>query len=148
MKLTQRILHRSARPVTFDYPWKNKDLAERMMNFMRASGGIGLAAPQCGINSRVFVMKIRGWQWRCFNPQILDQSLALIELEEGCLSFPEKQCIITRPQWIDVRYQDYQGGWHSERLRDLDARCFQHELDHLDGITMIQRSEEQHAKQS
>jgi peptide deformylase len=148
MKLTQRVLHRAARPVTFEYPWRNQDLAQRMFTLMRAQGGIGLAAPQCGVSSRVFVMEIQGWRWQCFNPQILQHSQTLVEWAEGCLSFPGKTCIIERPQWIDVRYQDYQGGWHSERLCDLDARCFQHELDHLDGITMIQRNEEQHAKQS
>jgi peptide deformylase len=67
---------------------------------------------------------------------------------EGCLSFPGDSCNIVRPVQISVRYQDHEGSWIYDRLQGLEARCFQHELDHLDGITMWDRHREQNAEQS
>lgn len=148
MKLTNRVLTQRAHDVVFDYPWQNRQLAQDMLRLMRASGGIGLAATQVGIRQRVFVMQVQGWQRSCFNPEITAASPELVDWAEGCLSFPGDQCIIQRPEWIDVRYQDYQGAWHSERFSGILARCYQHELDHLNGTTMWDRHKEQHAEQS
>jgi peptide deformylase len=89
-------------------------------------------------------MQVQGWQRSCFNPEITATSSEQVDWGEGCLSFPGEHCIIKRPQWIDVRYQDHQGEWHSERLADILARCFQHELDHLNGTTMWDRHKEQY----
>jgi peptide deformylase len=148
MKLTNRVLTQRAHAVTFDYPWQNRQLAQSMLRLMLASGGIGLAATQVGMRQRVFVMQVQGWQRSCFNPEITAASPELVEWPEGCLSFPGDRCIIQRPEWIDVRYQDYQGAWHSERFSGILARCYQHELDHLNGTTMWDRHKEQHAEQS
>lgn len=148
MKLTQRVLHRTAPVMEFDHPWQNQQLAEQMMRFMKQQRGIGLAANQIGDRRRLFVMDVDGWVRWCFNPEIIDSGEICEQYAEGCLSFPDKQCIITRPDRIDVRYQDAQGRSHSERYTGLISRCFQHELDHLNGITMWQRYEEQHAKPS
>lgn len=148
MKLTHRVLTQRAKPVTFEHPWQNQQLAQEMLSFMRQERGIGLAATQVGLKKRVFVMSIQGWQRVCFNPQITAHSSKLIDWDESCLSFPGDHCIIKRPEWIDVRYQDAQGEWHKERFADILAICFQHELDHLDGITMWDRYKEQHAEQS
>ena len=148
MKLTHRVLAQRAKPVTFEHPWQNQQLAQAMLALMHQERGIGLAATQVGLRKRVFVMSIQGWQRACFNPQITAHSSELIDWDEGCLSFPGDRCIIKRPEWIDVKYQDDQGEWHSERFAGLLARCFQHELDHLDGITMWDRYKEQHAEQS
>ena len=115
---------------------------------MHQHGGIGLAATQVGLRQRVFVMQVQGWQRSCFNPEITATSSELVDWDEGCLSFPGEHCIIKRPQWIDVRYQDHGGEWHSERFFGILARCFQHELDHLNGTTMWDRHKEQHAEQS
>lgn len=123
-------------------------MADDMLLLMRRSAGIGLAAPQCGISHRILVMEIQGWIRQCFNPEILEHSQDMIDMTEGCLSFPGDQCKISRPQWVDAHYQDHAGTWHTERLDGLRARCFQHELDHLDGITMWQRHKEQNAEQS
>ena len=148
MQLTKRVLYRRARSVHFRDPVQNQRLAVHMHGFMIKSGGIGLAAPQIGISKRVFVMDIRGWRRNCFNPEISASSPDWVDFDEGCLSFPGEHCILKRPAWIDVVYQDHQGAWQQERLTDLAARCFQHELDHLDGITMWDRHKEQHAEQS
>jgi len=144
MKLTHRVLAQQAKPVTFEYPWQNQNLAREMLSFMHQHGGIGLAATQVGLRQRLFVMQVQGWQRSCFNPEITATSSEQVDWGEGCLSFPGEHCIIKRPQWIDVRYQDHQGEWHSERLADILARCFQHELDHLNGTTMWDRHKEQY----
>ena len=148
MKLTRRVLHKKAKTVDFLYPAQNLLLVQQMRRFMRQQNGIGLAAPQIGISRRVFVMEIQGWQRDCFNPEITGSSGNFTDFDEGCLSFPGEHCIIMRPEWVDVKYQDPKGHWHSERFSGLLARCFQHELDHLDGITMWNRHKEQHAEQS
>ena len=148
MRLTKRVLFKQAKPADFRYPEQNRLLAQHMHSFMVQQNGIGLAAPQIGISRRVFVMGIKDWQRACFNPEITGASENLVDFDEGCLSFPGEHCIIKRPDWIDVRYQDWQGEWQTERFSDVKARCFQHELDHLDGITMQQRQKEQYAEQS
>jgi peptide deformylase len=148
MHLTRRVLHLPAKPVDFRYPQRNLDLANSMFEFMHNNGGIGLAATQVGLRLRLFVVHVDSWRRACFNPEILGFLPEIREFDEGCLSFPGDSCIINRPDVIDVRYQDYQGNWHSERFAGLISRCFQHELDHLDGITMWDRYKEQHAEQS
>lgn len=148
MKLTKRVLMRQAKPVEFTWPFQNYILAQKMTEFMQEQKGIGLAAPQIGQSSRLFVMAIAGKTRWCFNPEIQETSTVLTEYNEGCLSFIGDQCTITRPDWVKVRYQTYQGEVEEHTLAGLEARCFQHELDHLDGITMWDRYKEQHAEQS
>ena len=109
---------------------------------------MGLAAPQVGLSKRLFVMDVGGQIRTCFNPEIVWASPEQTEMVEGCLSFAGRSCIISRPVAISVRYQNYRGDWYTERLDGLMARCFQHELDHLDGIVMQDRYKEQHAEQS
>ena len=148
MKLTKRILDRPAKPATFQYPERNRIVSEQLFDFMRQQNGIGLAATQVGISQRLFIMQIHGVRRVCFNPEVLQHSHVLSDFDEGCLSFPGDQCTITRPDWVEVRYQDYQGQQHTETLVGLQARCFQHELDHLDGVTMWDRYKEQNADKS
>jgi len=147
MKLTRRVLSHVAKSVDFQYPYRNKQLEEQLYQYMTKQHGIGLAAPQVGISMRLFVMQVDSWSRACYNPEIIDSSQDLEQFDEGCLSFPGEHCVVSRPRWVDVRYQDFQGAWHSERLGGLLGRCFQHELDHLNGITMWDRHREQNAKQ-
>lgn len=148
MKLTRRVLTHRAKPVDFKYPYQNKTLAQELLTFMRENNGIGLAAPQVGISKRMFVMEVSNRERICINPEIVEASDVLTEFEEGCLSFPGDQCTIKRPDTIIVRYQDAEGIWIEDNLVGLEARCFQHELDHLDGITMHDKVKDQNAKQS
>ena len=90
---------------------------------------------------------MHGRQRACFNPEILKSSAVLTDFDEGCLSFPGEQCTIKRPDWVEVNYQEYDGTQVIDTLVGLEARCFQHELDHLNGITMHDRLKEQHAEQ-
>lgn len=139
MKLTRRVLDRIAAPVDFVYPWKNERLAKNLLEFMMTQNGIGLAAPQVGISKRAFVMKIGVRSWACFNPEITESGDDFTNFDEGCLSFPGDQCTISRPNTIKVRYRTAPGDIVQEELLGLASRCFQHELDHLDGITMHDR---------
>lgn len=149
MKLTNKVLYRPAKAVEdFSHPTQNSFLAEQMFSFMKKNDGIGLAAPQVGISRRLFVMEIGQVRRVCFNPEITGHSTDLTEYTEGCLSFPGEECKIKRPGTVSVRYQNTEGIWIAEQLQGLEARCFQHELDHLDGITMHDRAKEQHATES
>jgi len=146
MELTRRTLKIKCKPATFNNQWVNEDLINRMQTLMHAKGGIGLAANQCGERARVFIMLIDGEFWECFNPEIIESSTDLAEFDEGCLSFPGETCIIKRPDSILVKYFDITGIEIIERLEGLASRCFQHELDHLNGITMHDRYKEQNAE--
>jgi peptide deformylase len=147
MDLTRRTLKLVLKPADLRNQWANEDLVNRMQTLMHANGGIGLAANQCGERVRMFIMLIDGEFWECFNPEIIEHSTDLTEFNEGCLSFKGEYVIIKRPSTIDVRYYDSKGAEHVEQLAGLPARCFQHELDHLNGITMHDRYKEQNAEQ-
>lgn len=149
MKLTRRVLYLPAKQCDFKWPMSNNMLAQQMTTFMKQQQGIGLAAPQIGIRKRLFVMAVADQKERhCFNPEITSVDSELIEMDEGCLSFIDESYIILRPGNIKVRYQTSSGTFVSEELSGLLSRCFQHELDHLNGIVMQQRYKEQHANQS
>ena len=108
-----------------------------MLKVMLANDGIGLAANQLGMTKRLFVMQVNRATRFCFNPVILDNRNGnLVTAEEGCLSFPKQIVLVTRQEEIQVRYENENGQKTSAVLKGLEARCFQHELAHLDGRTM------------
>jgi len=148
MELTRRILKLRLKSSNLSNQWANEDLVGRMIQFMQQHQGIGLAANQVGQRVRMFVMHIEQHSWACFNPEIVQAHTDLVDFNEGCLSFPGETCIIKRPDTIDVRYYDVAGIEVVEQLSGLASRCFQHELDHLNGITMYDRLKEQDAEQS
>lgn len=148
MQLTRRTLKLTLKPMPLTNLQYNWDLVRKLHNTMTEEGGIGLAANQVGLRDRCFVMQINDQSWNCFNPEVLEFRNDLIEFEEGCLSFKGEQCIIKRPNTIIVRYYDADQSQHVEELTGLASRCFQHELDHLNGITMWDRHKEQNAEQS
>jgi peptide deformylase len=118
----------------------NAAVIEReMLALMKASNGIGLAANQIGLLRRVFVMKLTdGREMGFFNPTILVGDNADIETEEGCLSFPNLWLKVKRSDKITAMYLDNTGKQCIIELEGLDSRCFQHELDHLDGVTFTE----------
>jgi peptide deformylase len=147
MELTRRTLKLTLKPANLTNYWVNEDLVYRMRILMQKEGGIGLASNQCGERVRMFIMLIDGKFWECFNPEITECSTDLTEFNEGCLSFTGEYVIIKRPGTIRVRYFNAEGIEFNETLTGLPARCFQHELDHLNGITMHDRYKEQNAEQ-
>ena len=118
----------------------NAAVIEReMLDIMRESNGIGLAANQVGLLRRVFVMKLQdGREIGCFNPWIMFGDNDKIEDTEGCLSFPNLWLKVERHNKITAAYLDNTGKQCIIELEGIDARCFQHELDHLDGITFTE----------
>ena len=118
----------------------NAAVIEReMLETMNASGGIGLAGNQVGLLRRVFVMKLtNNREIGFFNPTILLGDNNLIDDREGCLSFPNLWLKIPRHNKITAMYLDNTGKQCIIELDGIDSRCFQHELDHLDGITFTE----------
>jgi len=106
-----------------------------MVKLMIDSNGIGLAANQVGILKRVFAIRLADQVPFCmFNPKVLSVSKEEQSDEEGCLSFPDLWLDVKRPQSVEAEYFDRQGKECKITLTGIDARCFLHELDHLDGV--------------
>lgn len=138
---TSSILRKATDPWDFNNPPTDPvALVREMYDVMLASNGVGLAAPQVGLPYRVFVMgDTTGYREACFNPEIVSESEIALTDEEGCLSFPYLQLSIKRPLFIDVRFQNEQGETVIKRLDKLWARCYLHELDHLNGVVFVDR---------
>lgn len=109
------------------------DLVKSMAKLMIESNGIGLAAPQVGINKRIFIMGNSDKLIACINPEILSSDGEEKDIE-GCLSFPNLWLRVMRFKTINVRYQNTAGEVVELTLSGLPARVFQHELDHLNGV--------------
>jgi len=109
-------------------------LVKQLKMTRKLYGGIGLSANQCGVNTRVFVIGANDFEMVCINPKIIKRSEETIKADEGCLSFPGFYVKIARPSWIDVEFTDENGELKQTRLEGLTARCFEHELDHMNGI--------------
>lgn len=100
----------------------------------------GLAANQCGLPYRAFVIRNERWEFFiCINPVIEERDLITMSAKEGCLSFPDLELEVARPKSVLVTYSVVDGTMISTPLTGLQARGFQHELDHLDGINFKQR---------
>ena len=128
-------LHKVCKPVT-DFDSKLHKLLDDMNDTLIDSGGVGLAAPQVGILRRVFLVDIGEEEPEIvefINPEILETDGEQYG-PEGCLSVPGKYGLVKRPYYAKVRAQDRDGEWFEAEGEELIARCFCHELDHLDGI--------------
>ena len=125
-------LHKTCRPVTaFDA--KLHKLLDDMAETLEEANGVGLAAPQVGILRRVVIVDTGEEILELINPTILETD-GEQEGPEGCLSVPGKYGLVKRPYYAKVRAQDRYGDWYEAEGEELIARCFCHELDHLDGI--------------
>jgi peptide deformylase len=121
-----------------------EQLEKSMIDFMIEANGIGLAANQIGIVKRVFVMgsnNIPGFPapFAVFNPRIVEASTEMITDQEGCLSYPGLFLTVKRPSWIVAEYQNAKGDTIEARFDGYLSKCFQHELDHLDGICFVDK---------
>ena len=128
-------LHQTASldPFGGDINWAERE--QEMFNLMHNKLGIGLAAPQVGSSYRMFVMhhSVMG-DIGIYKPEIIETSEETVAIEEGCLSFPLLYILISRPAKIKVRYYKNDGETQVETWMDgMDARCFQHEYEHLQG---------------
>lgn len=110
-----------------------------MFASMRAANGVGLAAPQIGQGLRICVIEEGGKEYVLINPKISTFSKEKIVMEEGCLSFPGEFFDIERPQALKVHFLNQDGKQVKMKANGLLARAIQHEIDHLDGILIIDR---------
>ncbi len=115
-------------------PMDPTELASGLVETCKLHRGYGLSANQCGLPYRVFVMGYEDEYVAFFNPSIVLASKKEVHMAEGCLSFPFLGLHITRPEEIAVTYQDFKGEWKQSTFNGISARCFQHELDHMNGI--------------
>jgi peptide deformylase len=123
-------------------------LVDDMLETMYEARGLGLAAPQVGVQKRLFVYQLEGRDpVAVINPTIAE-SRGEWEFEEGCLSIPGLYFPIVRPKEIHLTGWDLEGREISIEADELEARCFQHELDHLDGrllISMLDKTQRKEA---
>lgn len=116
-------------------------LAQRMLATMYAAPGIGLAAPQVGVDLRFAVVDLQPEDKPApiilVNPKIEKASTEQVTREEGCLSIPGQYADVTRPERVTVSYEDLDGEKQTIEADGLLATCLQHEIDHLDGILFV-----------
>lgn len=144
----QPILRKMAHDIDDSYP--NLDsLIENMFETMYNANGVGLAAPQIGLDIRLFVIdleplaeddiKYKGFKKVFINPEILEYSTDEKSADEGCLSIPGISESVPRPTTIKIKYQDEKFNECEEVYTDFFARCIQHEYDHIEGKLFIDK---------
>lgn len=143
---------RAENEVVTEFDESLADKARQMLLVMYAADGIGLAAPQVGINQKLMVFNEMGdpesadKEMVLVNPSIVSKSDETNMREEGCLSFPQINGEVERSITIDVEYQTVTGEKKAVKLENFPARIFQHEYDHLDKVLFIDRFEERDQK--
>jgi peptide deformylase len=151
------ILRKVAEPWDFEKDGSPEELIKEMTRLMFIHGGIGLAAPQCGLSKRIFIMGNHDNLVACINPEIISGSETdLVRDQEGCLSFPDLWLYVERYRTVKVQYYNVAGEKIERELSDLMARVFQHENQHLEGICFdtqvgklsLQRAKEKRKKRS
>lgn len=140
-------LYKKSRPVT-EFNDRIHTLMDDLVETLSTQEGVGLAAPQVGILRRAVVVletnvDVEAGEEEYFieliNPEIIETE-GEQEGGEGCLSFPGEFGIVKRPYWVKVRAQDRDGNFFEVEGEGLTARCFCHEIDHLDGVTFTERA--------
>jgi peptide deformylase len=142
VKYPESVLQQPGEPVTEFNDELRKFVAD-MFETMYASQGIGLAAQQVGVAKRITVIDLSQGKnpeekLTLINPEIISSAGKMYE-EEGCLSFPDIREKVARAAKVRIRAQDEHGKWFEMDGEELLSRCFQHEIDHLDGVLFIFR---------
>ena len=132
------LLRKKSRPVE-RVTEKYKTLLDDMVETMYEDKGVGLAAPQIGILRRLIVVDVGEGVYKMVNPEIVWQSEEQQLDIEGCLSVPEFNGTVYRPNEVEVQYLDENGEERRIKVSGLFARCLCHEIDHLDGILFRDR---------
>ena len=125
-----------------------EDFEKDVIHLMIHSQGMGVAANQLGITKRFFAIGHESFDVFkkpaiIYNPVLVSADEENEVVQEGCLSFPGVLLQVERPRTVMVRYQNREQDYLLSRLEGMEARCFQHELDHLDGITFNQRTKKE-----
>ena len=138
---THPILHERVNKCSYDLD--RHEMVKILHDNMIHHQGVGLSANQIGIAERVFIMMIDEETEEtitCFNPRIIKSYAEEVEMEEGCLSYPDLFLKVKRPDRIVVKYEDVDKKTHKVKLSGLASRVFQHEYDHMEGIDFTQRT--------
>ncbi len=136
----EECLAKVCRPVT-EFNERLHQLLDDMLDTLEESGGVGLAAPQVGVLRRVCIVEdSEGEIIELINPEIIKREGEQTGLE-GCLSIPGRYGIVTRPYLVRVRAQDRYGTFFEVEDEELTARCFCHEIDHLDGHLYVEHTD-------
>jgi peptide deformylase len=122
-------------------------LVDDMFEVMYAAPGVGLAAPQIGVSRRIFVFDSEEHAGVLLNPEIVESS-GEWEFVEGCLSVPGLHWPIVRPKQVLLRGIDLDGNQVEVEADEFEARIFQHEIDHLDGVLLIERLDDEQRKEA
>jgi len=130
------VLRKPTKPVTKITDELRKLIAD-MFETMYAAEGIGLAAPQVGRTERLAVVDVEGRKFTLINPSIVATEGDKEKAEEGCLSIPDIYGDVERPATVAIRATDENGNEYETTGSELLGRCFQHEIDHLDGKLFI-----------
>lgn len=131
-------LRKISKPVV-DFDSRLGELLDDMFDTLAKYEGAGLSAVQVGVLKRAFIMNIKEPR-ECINPKIIKAEGENKIKVEGCLSIPGKCGYVDRPEKVWVEYQDRNGTKISKKFTGFEAKCFCHELDHLDGILYIDRA--------
>ncbi|MDP2837714.1 MAG: peptide deformylase [Candidatus Moranbacteria bacterium] len=134
-----KILLTKTKLVTDPLAQEIQDLLPKMVKTMHKEHGVGLAAPQIGVSLRLAVADVDKQVYYLINPQITSRSQSKIVSEEGCLSLPGEYFPILRSETVTIRYQNEKGLPKKLRAVGFLATVIQHEVDHLDGILIINR---------
>ncbi len=114
-----------------------KQLIKDMVETMHEASGVGLAAPQVGRTERICIAVVARKVTPLINPKITSRSKEIAIDQEGCLSLPNVWLNIPRPVEITLTYIDIKGKKQERKLKDFDARVVQHEVDHLEGVLIV-----------
>jgi peptide deformylase len=134
LKENDPVLREKCTPWDFEKDGDATEVIKELSRVMMENNGIGLAAPQCGLMKRIFVMGNENRLFACINPEILEGNGDSVMDLEGCLSFPDLWLHVKRYETVKVKYYNVVGGEIITDFTGLIARVFQHELDHLDGV--------------
>ena len=142
------VLRKESEEITADYP-DLRTLVDNMYETMYHADGVGLAAPQIGLDIRLLVIdlapykeedpELGNFKVTMVNPQMLEMSEETVMGEEGCLSLPGIHESVPRAKRIKITYRDVDFNEHTEVFEDYKARVVQHEYDHIDGIVFTDR---------
>jgi peptide deformylase len=143
-KTEEKTLRKKVATFDFDKYTKKeiRELIKKMRTTMRRADGVGLSANQVGLNEKMFVAEVDHKFYAIFNPKIIKKSDEKNEMEEGCLSVPDKFGTVIRADKVWLEGQNADGKKLKIKAWGFLARVFQHELDHLEGKLFIDRSKD------
>ena len=157
VKETDSILYKRCDPFDFNEPIMDPyEISDELQKIRKEGAGIGLSAPQVGINTQVLVIGMGDFKTEgaedynqvFFNPTILSYEEGDIYMIEGCLSYPRLFVKVKRPQNMTMEWYTEEGTRCEERFVGMTSRILQHEVDHLNGITFLKRAVRLHLQKA